>query len=56
MTGRVIGSECASLVVLERVGTEPGTRPARLTVELGLRRVTVFPTAEMTLEEVPPPG
>lgn len=52
----VFGSECASLVVLERAGTEPGTRPARLTVELESRRVTLFPTAEMTLEEVPPPG
>ena len=48
---------CASMVVLEREGIEPGRRPGRVELSTMNGRKTWYPQADtVSLAEVPPPG
>ena len=48
---------CASIVVLEQEGVEPGRRPGRLELSTTRGRRTWYPQADtITLAEAPPPG
>ncbi len=48
---------CASMVVLEQEGVEPGRRPGRLELSTTRGRRTWYPQADtITLAEAPPPG
>ena len=48
---------CASMVVLEQPGIDPGRRPGRVELSLLTGRRTWYPQADtVTLAEAPPPG
>jgi len=48
---------CASMVVLEQEGIDPGRRPGRVELSLLSGRKTWYPQADtVTLAEAPPPG